>query len=1068
MNTAARVGSINVVLNTTFGAGVRGLNTFANTVERTGVRTQKTVGGIDRSVLGMNRTMSGIGANAGGFRSLAIGALRTRDGIGQMNNALLATSALLGGLIPTLSGAYLLRMADRAQLAANNLRTVTDSSQELRNIQQELFLVSQKSRSSLEATATIYSRTARATKDFGISQKELLRITETINKSFAAGGANPAEAKGAAIQLTQGIASDRFSGDEFRSVAENAPILLKGIADSLGVNIGRLREMAHAGELTAKVVTDAILRSSSSIDESFDKTVSTIGQATVKLDNAILQYVSNSDNVTVASGAFVTVINAVAENLDTVTDSLVILGGALVGTFVSRRVAEVLAYNKAVGAQLVVTRQATSGALDRAKAEAAAASFQARSSAAALVAAQRGAVTESTLNKLRKQSVVNLRANVAAQANLTSATLAHSSALNAASVSGRAFAGVGAIASSAWSFIGGPFGAALLAVSGALFIAQKESAEAEARVSRYSDAIRLAGEDSDGSVEGIRKAAMALNDVAEFASVATLQTRLQQSSEDIAAFKNDLDGLASAIADDLFRNRDKSGSEEFADELDRFIELYKANEISAKELINELDNLAAARPGLSSKIEATQTLIQSLEAAKGTFEGLTDRLNDEDGRSIDIDVNVRINRAFGANDDGTFDIDPNRFGDGPLAGDKLNTEINKKLLADRRDRGIDTRKPRSSRGSRRPRKSEAEKQVERFQRELNKLDYSKATFGLSEIDNATIGIAKSAKVADSTIRQFIEASQSGGELPEELLQIKMRLEEIQQLEFNRSLEELSESNVVLFLSELDRKTVETARSFGVAEEEVQSFIQAAASGDLANIPSQLSQVRGALEEVTQNERNKQGIDDISNALGNFASSAILDFNNIGDSVGNLLSRLAEIYVQMVLIEPLIQSLSGGGGGGGGALGGVLSFLGGAFVPTNHTGGDAGVSNSGKFVSASALNNAQKFHSGKSGVGHNEVMALLEKSESVFTSGQTQRLAGALGASMDASRGGGGKSVVEVMLGPDLVARIMSQAKDQSVEVNKRALKDYTKNVLPKQSMRSVQQSVRAGKSIGGA
>jgi tape measure domain-containing protein len=325
-NSAARVGSINVLLQVQFGQATAGLNNFAGTVESTGVRTQRSVAGIDRTISGLNRTVGSL--NGRGFNVLAIGALRAKESLDQMRGLLLATSALFGGLVPAALGASLVRVADRAHLLSNNLKTVTKDADDLKATQEALFAVSQRTRSGFESTATIYARTARATEGLNVSQSKLLRLTETIQKSFAVGGATTAEAQGAAIQLSQGIASNRFSGDEFRSVAENAPVLLKGMADSMGVTIGRLREMAHSGKLTADVVVKAIIDASQRIDEEFAKTTSTIGQAFVQVDNALLKYVGDSDKATVASNAIVTVLQALASNIDTVATALTLLGAA--------------------------------------------------------------------------------------------------------------------------------------------------------------------------------------------------------------------------------------------------------------------------------------------------------------------------------------------------------------------------------------------------------------------------------------------------------------------------------------------------------------------------------------------------------------------------------------------------------------------------------------------------------------------------------------------------------------------------------------------------------------------
>lgn len=1065
MSAASRVGSINVVLNTTFGTAVSGLNTFATHVEKTGVRTQRSVQGIDRSVLGMNRTLAGMRGNTEVFRSLSIGALRTKDGIGQLNGALLATSALFGGLIPTLSGAYLVRMADRAMLAANNLRTVTNSAEELKQVETELFQLSQRTRSSFEGNVTVYSRLARATEVFGTSQRDLLRMTETISKSFAAGGANPAEAKGAAIQLTQGIASDRFSGDEYRSVAENAPVLLNAIADNLGVTIGKLREMAHAGELTARVVTEAILRSSSQIDEAFDKTVSTIGQAVTKLDNAILNYVSNSENASVASATFVTIINAVASNLDTVTDSLLILGGTLAATFAGRRVAELIAYNQAVKAHLLTQKQATAATLERARAEVAVAAFEAKASATALVAAKRGQVSQKTMNELRMKSIANTNAHVTAMQRLTSATLAHEKALQAASISGRSFAAVGRLASASWAFIGGPVGAGMLAIGAAMYVVQRNAQIAEERASRYASAIEQAGEKSDVSSDKIREAAAALEDVAKFASMATLQNEINQTKDDLKSFQQAYTQMSKI--DQLFDDRT----------IRQAVELgvaHKNGEISLREYLDQTDRLALDRgdEAITNKIVGFQKMAMRADAANGRIGALEGRLHGLDGTEVDVNINLNTYNAItkekiqGALDERRKEAAEQTVEDlqeMAKKGEEIDA-VTYRMFSDVLE-GIEPKKKR---------KSEAERKLERFQNALNRLDYQRASAGMSEIDRSTIEVARSAGIADEKIRQFIASIEGNGQAPEQILQLKNRLQELADIEFERNLSELSESKVLVFLSDVDRETVSVARAFGVAEEEVSSFIRAASTGNFAGVSDQIIRIRDELTALSENESLRNAVDGIADAYGSFVKDAITGTESFGDAVRNLVSRLADVYLELLVIEPLMRSLRGGSGGGGitglltgglfGGFGSSGDAWGGLRVATQHTGGQAGQSSRSRVVSAADVAGASVFHTGKSGVKHNEVMALLEKSESVYTADQNGRIAGALERSMS-GKTTGGQSTVKIVLDPDLIATILDQAQGQSVEIVDGKLSHYNRHVLPKEAVKAVQKKVASGGRI---
>lgn len=618
VSTAARVGSINVLLTTQFGGAVSGLNTFAGAVEKTGARTSRAVGGIDRSVIGMNRTLASIGGRATGFRGLTISALRARDSISQLNSMMLAMSSLLGGLIPTLSGVYFVRMADRAKLLTNNLRTVTEGTSDLRQTTEALFQISQRTRSAFESSATIYARTARATRTLGTSQKDLLRITETIQKSFAVGGATTAEAQGAAIQLSQGIASNRFSGDEFRSVAENAPVLLQGMAKAMGVNIGKLREMAHQGELTAKVVVDAIIKASADIDAEFAKTTSTIGQAVTGLDNAILKYVNNSRNVGVASNAIVGAIQAVTGSVGAIAEALVALGATAVAVFGGRWL-NAIRTNMAANTQLLYLRkQQTAAALANAQAEAKAATIQRAAAAAAYEMAKTNTVSASTRVRLGRQLQASYAAEAAALSTVAVAARADDAALRAASVSGRAFAVAGRAASAAWSFIGGPIGAAILAIGAAMYVTERASAAAEDRTRRYSEAVAEAKAKSDGLTPSLDAIARAMYGVADGASAAERSVSLRNAKDDLEAYTDQLRAMAAqanGTAQDFGGNLQR--------EINSLTDKLLSGEMSAKDYADAIKNIENSNPNVSDILVSIASIGEQAAAAMAAILGLS-------------------------------------------------------------------------------------------------------------------------------------------------------------------------------------------------------------------------------------------------------------------------------------------------------------------------------------------------------------------------------------------------------------------------------------------------------------
>lgn len=614
VSTAARVGSVNVLLSVSHGQASASLNAFATGVERTGVRVATGVRGMDRSLLSLNATAARL--NAGGFRGLTISALRAGDSITMLTRAAQALVAVSGGLGLALGSTALIQMSDRATRLTNSLRTVTNGTSELNDVQEALFNISQRTRSSFEATATIYSRTARATETLGFSQEKLLRLTETVQKSFAIGGATTAEAQGAAIQLSQGIASDRFSGEEFRSVAENAPVLLRGIAESLGVTIGRLREMAHAGELTARVVTQAIVDASARIDEEFARTTATIGQAVQYLDNAILKYVQDSSEVSAASQAVVGGIKLVADNIGGVVSALLLLGATMTAAFAGRRLQAIQDNVAAMKATRVAAVEAAAAQQRLAVATASATRSEwVRQRLAFNKALREGVLTTAQLERQKKSLAATTRQYHASVAAAQMATLQHASAMRAATVSSMAMATAGRVMSTAWAFIGGPFGAALLAIGAAMYVAAQRSAEAAERSSRYADAIRDAGGASLNSAEQIRETARALNEVSQAATEAGVRVRIATAEADLVAFASQ--------ADAAIRQMGSSLEEGILREL---WQQFEAGRMTLEEFIGKTDELSDLDPDTAAILDKIQGIARQAVAAIATIDVLKEGL----------------------------------------------------------------------------------------------------------------------------------------------------------------------------------------------------------------------------------------------------------------------------------------------------------------------------------------------------------------------------------------------------------------------------------------------------------
>jgi len=111
---------------------------------------------------------------------------------------------------------------------------------------------------------------------------------------------------------------------------EQAPRLARALADGLGVNIGKLREMANTGQLTSSVIVKALESQSKTLNEEFSKMPITIGQSIENLKTAWTLYIGEADAATGVSTKVAEAIKFVAENLDVLVSTLTTVAQAYV------------------------------------------------------------------------------------------------------------------------------------------------------------------------------------------------------------------------------------------------------------------------------------------------------------------------------------------------------------------------------------------------------------------------------------------------------------------------------------------------------------------------------------------------------------------------------------------------------------------------------------------------------------------------------------------------------------------------------------------------------------------
>lgn len=391
----------------------------------------------------------------------------------------------LGALFGALTLGPLAAMADQMVALESRTRLYAARASDVPILLEQTYATAQRARSSLEGVATLYTRLAPLGDSLGRSQAQLLRVVETVAKAFSIGGAAASEATAGAQQFAQALSSNRFGGDELRSVAENAPVLLSAIAEgvnkinpALNLNAATFIKWAQAGNANSETLVRALEFAADKIDKMFAATTPTISQATVVVRNALTKLVDEVDRR--AGDAGIRLSTGIAMGLQDFADFLTSEGtiDAMVKTVEGIKIAFDLVGKAAQGAvtyfPAIITAVIT------------------------LTAAMKSAMIATALaGAMRSLGAVA----VATSRQFTSATGGLALFSGAAGIAARGAVALGAALKGALAFLTGPFGIAIGLTAAAAGLSHMNSNSLDA-----AQAMEKVTDRTEASVNAIQRA----------------------------------------------------------------------------------------------------------------------------------------------------------------------------------------------------------------------------------------------------------------------------------------------------------------------------------------------------------------------------------------------------------------------------------------------------------------------------------------------------------------------------------------------------------------------------------
>ena len=192
---------------------------------------------------------------------------------------------------------------DRMTIVKNKVRSLYDSEEEVGKVTDMIYQSAQDARTSMDDFATTFLKVQLSTERYGLSTEQAIQVTNTLAKAMVVGGATASETASVMLQFSQALSKGKLDGDEFRSVMENSPVLMRALAKEAGKTMGvinagqkELMQWSREGKLSIDILLNTLLNASGEIGSKFEKTNETIDQSFAKLSNTWAVFVDKVSN----------------------------------------------------------------------------------------------------------------------------------------------------------------------------------------------------------------------------------------------------------------------------------------------------------------------------------------------------------------------------------------------------------------------------------------------------------------------------------------------------------------------------------------------------------------------------------------------------------------------------------------------------------------------------------------------------------------------------------------------------------------------------------------------------
>ena len=202
------------------------------------------------------------------------------------------------GFISIATARAVLQDADAYRVLQQRIQSATADTGDYNEVSAEISRISKENRVELENTVSTFQRLAISGQALGTTNKEILRLTDLVQKLGKIGGSTQEALTAGQLQFAQALSSDIVRAEEINSIIENIPLLAKKIEQGLGLLPGHLKQAVNEGKVLSKDVLEVILDQGTEIDAEFARISPSIADSITNLRTSAAEFIGKLDQAT--------------------------------------------------------------------------------------------------------------------------------------------------------------------------------------------------------------------------------------------------------------------------------------------------------------------------------------------------------------------------------------------------------------------------------------------------------------------------------------------------------------------------------------------------------------------------------------------------------------------------------------------------------------------------------------------------------------------------------------------------------------------------------------------------